>query len=226
MPSLQAATVMGLSTSSVFPSRRMLLYMDMQSFFSLDLAPRRHWRALVLARQHRLDCHPRLVLRGCLYGCSRGVHLARARRAYRPLYRLHAPYCTRVVHQQVYTGEGGAWRKGASIPRVWDGAWGMDKLPAGGPLERFKGRGPWRRYFQMAVHSSVTGSRVALAPIKRNGHPSPRGITRFPFPPLGRCRLSPPSPPAQPCHTTSTSRPCHKRGEAAKTMRKPSLGIR
>lgn len=73
----------------------------------------------------------------------------------------------------------------------------MDKLPAGGPLEKTKGRGPWRRFFKMAVHSSVTGSRVALhalAPIERNGHPSPRGITRLPLPPLGRCRLSPPSP--------------------------------
>jgi hypothetical protein len=66
VPSLQAATVMGLSTSSVFPSRCVLLYMGMQSFFSLDLARRRHWRALVVARQHGLDCHPRLVLRGCL----------------------------------------------------------------------------------------------------------------------------------------------------------------
>jgi len=48
VPSLQAATVMGLSTSSVFPSRCVLLYMGMQSFCSLDLARRRHWRALVL----------------------------------------------------------------------------------------------------------------------------------------------------------------------------------
>lgn len=102
----------------------------------------------------------------------------------------------------------------------------MDKLPAGGPFQKTKGRGPWRRSF--LVHSSVTGSRGALVPIKQNGHPSPRGITRLPFPPLGRCRLSPPSPlpPAKPCHTTSTSPPRHKRGEAAKTTRKPSLGIR
>lgn len=41
MPSLQAATVMGLSTSSVFPSRWYATVhggMGMQSFFSLDLA--------------------------------------------------------------------------------------------------------------------------------------------------------------------------------------------
>lgn len=74
VPSLQAATVMGLSTSSVFPSRWYATVhggMGMQSFFSLDLA----WPgpSQTLARigpgqtaPARLDCHPRLVLRGCL----------------------------------------------------------------------------------------------------------------------------------------------------------------
>jgi hypothetical protein len=67
----------------------------------------------------------------------------------------------------------------------------------GRALGRDQRTGAQASFLQMAVHSSVAGSRVALVPIKQNGHPSPRGITRLPFPPLGRCRLSPPPPPSQ-----------------------------
>lgn len=74
VPSLQAATVMGLSTSSVFPSRWYAAVhggMGMQSFFSLDLAwpgPSQTLARIGLGQTApaRLDCHPRLVLRGCL----------------------------------------------------------------------------------------------------------------------------------------------------------------
>jgi hypothetical protein len=72
----------------------------------------------------------------------------------------------------------------------------------GRALGRDQRTGAQASFLQMAVHSSVAGSRVALVPIKQNGHPSPRGITRLPFPPLGRCRLSPPPPSPQPSHVT------------------------